>query len=52
MLFQLYTHKRETLRVGEYSRHDRDTSPINDQQWALESRADPCAFYDNIFVDP
>jgi hypothetical protein len=33
--------KLDTLRVGEHSRHDRDTSPINDQQSTLESQLTP-----------
>jgi hypothetical protein len=39
------------LRVGEYSRHDRDTSMINDHQSALESCADPL-HSTKLFVDP
>ena len=39
----VHTLKCATLRVGENSRHDRDSCPINDQQGALESNADPCA---------
>ena len=37
-----------TLPVREHSRHDRDSSPINDQQGALESNADPCALHDVV----
>jgi hypothetical protein len=43
---------RRPLLVGchptgwEYSRHDRDSSSINDQLRDLESHADPCALHD------
>jgi hypothetical protein len=43
-----YILKCDTLRVREYSKHDRCTSPINDQQSVLESRADLCAFYEAL----
>ena len=32
----------------ENSRHDQDSSPINDQQGALESNADPYALHDVV----
>jgi hypothetical protein len=40
--------KWDTLRVEEQARHDRDHSPINDQQSVLENRADPCAFHETL----
>jgi hypothetical protein len=30
--------------VREYSRHHRDSSPVNDHQWDLDITDDPCVF--------
>jgi hypothetical protein len=36
--------------VREYSRHYRDSSPVNDHQSYLDIRDDPCVFTQRIFV--
>ena len=43
-----YFHSHHHPNGRETSRHDRDSSPINDQQGALESNADPCALHDVV----
>jgi hypothetical protein len=37
-----------SLWVEEYSKHYRDSSPINDQQSVLENRAGPYAFHKTL----
>ena len=38
-----------TLRVGELCRHDRDTSPINNQYWNLDAHIGSYIFYENLY---
>jgi hypothetical protein len=48
LISKCYTLKCDTLRIEEYSRHDRDYSLINDQQSILENGADLCAFHEAL----
>ena len=38
-----------TLRVRELCRHDRDISPINNQQWNLDAHIGSYIFYEDLY---
>ena len=38
-----------TLRVRELCRHDRDTSPVNNQQWNLDAHIGSYIFYEDLY---
>ena len=38
-----------TLRVRELCRHDRDTSPINNQWWNLDAHIGTYIFYEDLY---
>ena len=39
----------QTLRVRELCRHDRDTSPVNNQQWNLDGHIGSYLFYEDLY---
>ena len=39
----------QTLRVQELCRHDRDTSPVNNQQWNLDAHICSYIFYKDLY---
>ena len=48
----LYHHRTlsvRTLRVRELCRHDRDTSPVNNQQWNLDAHIGSHIFYEDLY---
>ena len=38
-----------TLWVRELCRHDRDTSPVNNQQWSLDAHIGSYIFYEDLY---
>ena len=38
-----------TLRVRELCRHDRDISPVNNQQWNLDAHIGSYIFYEDLY---
>ena len=38
-----------TLHVRELCRHDRDTSPVNNQQWNLDAHIGSYIFYEDLY---
>ena len=38
-----------TLRVRERCRHDRDTSPVNNQYWNLDAHIGSYIFYEDLY---
>ena len=52
-LYRQRTLSVRTLRVRELCRHDRDTSPVNNQQWNLDSHTGSYIFdvhYATLFL--
>ena len=39
----------QTLRVRELCRHDRDSSPVNNQQWNLDAHIGSYIFYEDLY---
>ena len=50
--YNTYCHRTlsvRTLWVRELCRHDRDTSPVNNQQWNLDAHIGPHIFYEDHY---
>ena len=49
MLYRHRTLSVRTLRVRELSRHDRDTSPVNNQWWNLDAHIGSYILYEDLY---